>query len=698
MARNQASPTRVTKHQTPTRKSARLKSIQHPEERMDSRGQNTELHLCSSASTHNTRNSSSPAYERPSCPDQRLSQERKPSQGIEDLVSQTKDQPIDSEREARENEDHHQLPSPSTSNLHEQSSGKKKRRAGSIKSCSEEINNHYPKRRKVSPQAQQTVQFQETVPETNSPVFERVEERPKASESKEKEKDDPISYWAANHTWPNNFAEFRAMPPNDNNKRPRTSDYSQSTKEGKPPSYTQARKDGDVPEPYTKAYEKYLFTQGLDMDEFKAERLVSPDSKVTCKDLQKITCMNISPTVYSTAETLEVVKHCRNRNEAMVNRDVTPLIVPPIKSLHLKEGGNHFEHLTDEVNTQWHESWVLTGPRPKPDLAVGFFSSAFTIAENAKLTNYTSFENLTRPTDELCFPFLMCEVKCGNEGLDFADRQNMHSCSVAVKALLKLEQKADQYREVKQFESLLGKILVYSISHDQKNARVYGHYALVEGEKWTYYRHHIDNFDILYKVTDLLALHNFARNVVTVYAPKLLKRLREAFAALPASSTLPFSVDTMNLEDDSQRTSQHPSQGRDTEGFALPGLPANAQRQMDKLLEEMEQRWKESTKEKDELGEQNANAQKQMDKLLQQLEQQGEESKQTANAREQMDKLLLQLKQQGEESKKEKDELSKRMDKLLQQMEQQGMENKKEKDELREQNKELMNMLKHRPS
>ena len=204
-----------------------------------------------------------------------------------------------------------------------------------------------------------------------------------------------------------------------------------------------------------------------------------------------------------------------------------------------------------------------------------------------------------RPTDDLCFPFLMCEVKCGNEGLDYADRQNIHSCSVAVKALLKLEQKADQYREDKQFESLLGKILIYSISHDQKNARLYGHYALVEGEKWTYYRHHITNFDIVYKEMDLLALHNFARNILTVYAPERLKRLQEAIAALPISSTISFSAGTMSLEDDSQQSSQQPSQGRDAKGFATPVLSASTQKlfdaqkeQIDKLLQLMEQQKK----------------------------------------------------------------------------------------------------------
>ena len=169
--------------------------------------------------------------------------------------------------------------------------------------------------------------------------------------------------------------------------------------------------------------------------------------------------------------------------------------------------------------------------------------------ENEKPTYYTSFENITRPTENLSFPFLMSEIKC--RGHDYAERQNMHSCSVAVKALLKLEQKADQYQEDKQFESLLGKILVYSISHDQKDARLYGHYALVEGEKRTYYRHFIEKFDIGYKERDLLTLHIFARNVLTVYASKLLKRLQKAIAALPVSSTLLSSAATMNLEGDS---------------------------------------------------------------------------------------------------------------------------------------------------
>lgn len=63
--------------------------------------------------------------------------------------------------------------------------------------------------------------------------------------------------------------------------------------------------------------------------------------------------------------------------------------------------------------------------------------------------------------------------------------------TIPVKEILKLEQNADQYREDKKFDSLLGKMLIYSISHNRKDDRIYGHYALVRGENWAYYRYYI---------------------------------------------------------------------------------------------------------------------------------------------------------------------------------------------------------------
>lgn len=44
-----------------------------------------------------------------------------------------------------------------------------------------------------------------------------------------------------------------------------------------------------------------------------------------------------------------------------MNRDVTPIIVPPITSLYFG-GDNSLEHVVDEVRTDWYQKCVLAGP------------------------------------------------------------------------------------------------------------------------------------------------------------------------------------------------------------------------------------------------------------------------------------------------------------------------------------------------
>lgn len=63
-----------------------------------------------------------------------------------------------------------------------------------------------------------------------------------------------------------------------------------------------------------------------------------------------------------------------------MNRDITPMIVPPITSLCF-DGNSNLEHVVDEVNADWYDQCVLEGPRLRPDLAIGLFSSAFTEEE-----------------------------------------------------------------------------------------------------------------------------------------------------------------------------------------------------------------------------------------------------------------------------------------------------------------------------
>ena len=314
--------------------------------------------------------------------------------------------------------------------------------------------------------------------------LERSDKELEASKNVKQERGDPISYWAANRFWPANFAEcLQEMSSNNPNKRQRKSDVSPNSKDDTYRSYSQSRKAGEVPEQYTPAYESFIFTKGLDMDVLRGKEFVSEESKKTCVSLQEITHKTIKPTVFPEEVHVKVINKCQNRNEAMVERDVTPMIVPSIKALYFG-GDNYLEHVVDEVRTDWYQQCVLAGPCLRPDLSIGFSSSAFTEAEIDKLKRYTNVDNWTQFTGDMYFPFLMSEVKCGTQGLDAADRQNMHSCSVAVKALLKIEREADRYRMEKKFKDLNREILVFSLSHDQKDVRVYGHYALVQEDDW----------------------------------------------------------------------------------------------------------------------------------------------------------------------------------------------------------------------
>jgi hypothetical protein len=86
------------------------------------------------------------------------------------------------------------------------------------------------------------------------------------------------------------------------------------------------------------------------------------------------------------------------------------------------------------------------------------------------------------------FPFLTCEVKCGAGALDVADRQNAHSATLIMRDVVKL------FRVVKQEKQLHREILAFSVSHDHRLIRIYGHYSMIENQKTIFYRHPIRKF------------------------------------------------------------------------------------------------------------------------------------------------------------------------------------------------------------
>lgn len=133
------------------------------------------------------------------------------------------------------------------------------------------------------------------------------------------------------------------------------------------------------------------------------------------------------------------------------------------------------------------------------------------------------------------FPFLTCEVKCGAAALDIADRQNAHSMTLAVRAIVEL------FRAVKREDEVNRQILAFSISHDHRSARIYGHYPVIAGKDTKYYRHPIRTFDFTeLDGKDKWTAYRFTKNVYDTWMPAHFKNICSAIDQLP--SDLNFDV------------------------------------------------------------------------------------------------------------------------------------------------------------
>ncbi|KAI9783277.1 MAG: hypothetical protein M1816_001452 [Peltula sp. TS41687] len=227
----------------------------------------------------------------------------------------------------------------------------------------------------------------------------------------------------------------------------------------------------------------------------------------------------------------------------------------------------------------------------------------------------------------------------------------MHSCSVAVRAVLRIEQEADKYRASEKMDGLNGQVLVLSISHDQQDARLYGHYAIVRGEKWSYYRYSIRRFNLT-EYNDLLAIYNDVQNILKSYRPEHLQRLQDALAALPdpressvqpSSSALSFEASEISLNDDDNPQQDPPT--LDAQGFAVPSRPAGSQTSSAKKKGQESQLVEpnELARVRELLEEQR----KQSEKLMLMVEEQ----------RKEREKFLLMLEEQRKEAKGERDKL-----------------------------------------
>ncbi|OAL17408.1 hypothetical protein AYO22_11689 [Fonsecaea multimorphosa] len=295
--------------------------------------------------------------------------------------------------------------------------------------------------------------------------------------------------------------------------------------------------------------EDVLEQAGIILDDEKGGKLLSQASKEFVEEMHALKADYEDP-AYSpfplhsfTAFSFQI----RPRNASRMFRDVCSMLVPSAELLYLG-GQDHLEHVVEEVLTPWRP-WTkpdkLPGPIPMPYLAVGISGSGFNSEEIAKLDAYSAKGRPTLFTDEMYFPFLICEALVKESRFGQTDTRAARSGSMAVNAIVQLCRALGDDEASK----LSGQVLVFSVSQDYGWVTVYGHYAIIKGAKITFYRSHVDIFFL----TAAPAAKNskntpdFVRKIYDDFYPKHLARIKEILGKM-TSPKAPSTASTIASE------------------------------------------------------------------------------------------------------------------------------------------------------
>jgi hypothetical protein len=278
------------------------------------------------------------------------------------------------------------------------------------------------------------------------------------------------------------------------------------------------------------SYETVLATKGSFMD--KSNLGITDVSRSLCRTLLRSKQTQPQDSLFRDDLFDATCRKIRNRNETMVIRDISSLIVPSAQTL-ATYGATHLDYLMESVNEGWNSAIRFYGPRPQPDYSVGFGRSAFSEDRLKKLQPLVgevpdSYASYFMATWQMYLPFLTCEVKCGTAALDIADRQNAHSMTLAVRGVVEL------FRLVGREKELHREIVAFSISHDDRTVRIYGHYPVINGKDTTYYRHPIDTFDFTARDgKEKWTAYKFTKNVYDIWMPTHFERICSVIDELP---------------------------------------------------------------------------------------------------------------------------------------------------------------------
>lgn len=345
----------------------------------------------------------------------------------------------------------------------------------------------------------------------------------------------PIGFWAREGHWPREYlkADMERVLARKRSlfslRRKQSDSASSATPSDQRPREEKSAQYRDS------CYETLLEIKGVFMAKSKLD--ITSESKTLCNSLLEKNQPVPKNSLFRKDSFESTCKKIRNGNEARVIQDISRLIVPSAESLATL-GAIHLENLVESVNEGWNNSIPLTGTRPQPDYSVGFRREAFTDDQLAKLSPFigdfiADDLSLFMATYYMYFPFLACEVKCGDAAPNIADRQNAHSMALAARGIVEL------FRLVKREEEINRQILSFSISHDHCSVGIYGYYPVINGEDTKYYRHPIHSFDFTaLDGKEKWTAYRFTKNIYDIWMPEHFKKICSAIDQLPTEMEL----------------------------------------------------------------------------------------------------------------------------------------------------------------
>ncbi|QKX63199.1 uncharacterized protein TRUGW13939_10368 [Talaromyces rugulosus] len=308
----------------------------------------------------------------------------------------------------------------------------------------------------------------------------------------------------------------------------------------------------------------------------------------------------------------------QNRSEARLFVDLHPLLMPSAENQFI-QGKTRLKDVIDGYNDLWVKTEPIYGPKPQPDHARGLKWSTFSESQRRRLGIKPDEKSPYTAREDMYFPYVTAEIKCGNQALELADRQNMHSMCIALRAVVSLSRAAGCPEKVHR------RILGFSLSHELEGLRIYGYYPEIDGGNTSYFRWPVAQLNIWTK-EDKWACYRFMENVDREFLPIHTDRLIRLLEDVPDLEEYSLSDD---VEIESQ-VSRIGSQDRSGLRRTTSSLGRGLQPELRMMVQTLQQQLAEQ-KERE-------------DKLLTQLERQRErEEKREVEQKAREDRLLAQL-------------------------------------------------------